>query len=161
MNQDVKRMAEFYRSLGFQKIYVTTDPTYDHIKKFWSGTIEKEILSAAHTMFRNATKELKKDESERDLSIIQKMRKPLLSVYYTGHGVHDAAKGKMSIILNEVEPKNRYFPLMTNLESNASKKANSFIMAAFDCCRDLLKQTPKRSLSPLKEEGHNLFIVYG
>ena len=80
MNQDVKRMVEFYRSLGFQKIYVTTDPTYDHIKKFWSGTIEKEILSAAHTMFRNATKELEKDESKRDLSIIQKMRKPLLSV---------------------------------------------------------------------------------
>ena len=93
------------------------------------------------------------------------MRQPLLSVYYTGHGVHDITKGKLSIILNEVEPKKRYFPLMTNLESNASKRANSFIMAAFDCCRDQLKQMPKRSLSPGREdfieEGHNLFIVYG
>ena len=104
MHQDVKRMVEFYRSLGFQKIYVTTDPTYDHIKKFWTGTIEKEYLSEAHKMFRKATEEMKKDKSKRDLSIIKNLRKPLLSVYYTGHGVHDAAKGKMSIILNEVEP---------------------------------------------------------
>lgn len=66
----------------------------------------------------------------------------LLHVYYGGHGI---LNNTTSIVLNEEDPKFRYFKLEQKLAS-FSKLKNNFIAAIFDCCREVPAKSETRSL---------------
>jgi hypothetical protein len=60
--------------------------------------------------------------------------------------MYDQAKSKTEIVLNEEEENQRYFPLFTKLQSNATSKSNNFIVCVFDCFRLISKQKLGRGL---------------
>lgn len=102
-------MVDFYERVGFQKIYVSDNPSFKQITATWK-TIEKQLIAAAE-QWKVVEEEFKKPEEKRDKAKLKSDLKPLLCVYFSGHGVFDQKTSKTKCLMNEADEKNRYFPL--------------------------------------------------
>lgn len=64
-----------------------------------------------------------------------KKTKVMMFFYYSGHGVLDMTT---KIVLNEIPPETRYWPL-ESIMSNLAMLRDTYTVGLFDCCREEFK----------------------
>ena len=109
-DKDVEKVINFYKRLGFSKIFITENPTNKKLTEIYETKI-KPILKEADKLAKDLEKEMKKPEAERNKDLAP-IKKPILSVYFNGHGVFET---ETKIILNENKEKEMFFEIESKL----------------------------------------------